>query len=123
MRQVRSSLIQRNIKEKQQLDLSAYLRSAERGILGGGGDKRPNTSKMSESLEQNDAVDPIRTDLDYWKDLKETCERNQKAVLERELDEEGEDKGNVKMDFIKEQLGKKMDVFVVFAGFHVPFSF
>lgn len=118
MRQVQSSLIQRNIKEKQQLDLSAYL-----ARYAGGVDKRPNTSKMSESLEQNDAVDPIRTDLDYWKDLKETCERNQKAVLERELEEEGEDKGNVKMDFIKEQLGKKIDVFAVFAGFYVPFSF
>ena len=44
---------------------------------------------MSESIEKNDAVDPIRTDLDYWTNLKETCERNQKAIREREkLNEE-----------------------------------
>ena len=63
---------------------------------------------MSESIEKNDAVDPIRTDLDYWTNLKETCEKNQKSIHEREkLNEDEEDKRDARMEFIKEQLGNK----------------
>lgn len=70
---------------------------------------------MSEgSLEQNDAVNLIRTDLDYWKNLKETCERNQRAISDREFEfEEEETAADVKMEFIKKQLGMHDNVVII----------
>ena len=53
----------------------------------------------------NDAVDPIRVDLDYWTNLRETCERNRELVRTREGDDSENDKSEVKLEFIREQLG------------------
>lgn len=53
----------------------------------------------------NDAVDPIRVDLDYWTNLRETCERNRESVRTREGDDSENDKSEVKLEFIREQLG------------------
>ena len=53
----------------------------------------------------NDAVDLIRVDLDYWTNLRETCERNRESVRTREGDDSENDKSEVKLEFIREQLG------------------
>ena len=61
---------------------------------------------MSELLDQNDSVHPIRVDLDYWTNLKETCERNRVSVRGECERSEGDNESDVKMEFIREQLGK-----------------